>query len=387
MDACRAPARTCEGPEAGALMDATLFPPLRVRQKAATGPAITGGIPYLGLRRGKVSQSASSRALTHATWLPTNMIKPGLVTRRTFLQIGASCLFVPVGRLAAARDSVCLGVIADLHHGLAPRAMERLDTFMQAVSARKPDAILQLGDFNYGTKESQECTDLWNSYSGPRYHVLGNHDMDFVSKEVIVKKWGMPGRYYSFDFGPCHVVVLDRNNLKSDQGFTPYKEANFYVDASLRGYADDAQLAWLREDLASSELPVVAFAHQGLGLPTSMPTASRAIEAVLEEHNLHAEANPVVACFCGHHHIDRYVHKSGIHYAWINSASYYWVGADYGSMAPYTQALYTFLTFYSGGLIEIEACHADWEEPSPAAREFPGASELTPFISARRLEF
>lgn len=308
------------------------------------------------------------------------------VTRRAFLQIGAGCLLLPVGRIAAAKDSVCLGVIADLHHGLDPRAMERLETFMQAASARKPDAILQLGDFNYGTNESQECTDLWNSFNGPRYHVLGNHDMDFVSKEVIVRKWDMPGRYYSFDFGPYHIVVLDRNNLKSDQGYTPYNEANFYVDTSLRGYADDAQLAWLREDLAASRLPVIAFAHQGLGLTTSMPMASRAIEAVLEEHNRNAEGNQVVACFCGHHHIDRYVLKSGIHYAWINSASYYWVGADYGSMAPYTEALYTFLTFHPGGLIEIDACQADWEDPSPAARDYPGAGELTPFISARRLE-
>ncbi len=164
-------------------------------------------------------------------------------------------------------DSVCLGVIADLHHGLAPRAMERLDVFMQAVAKRKPDAILQLGDFNFGTKESDECLDLWNSYTGPRYHVLGNHDMDFMSKDVIVQKWGMPAPYYSFDFDPYHVVVLDRNNLKIDEGYTPYSEANFYVDASLRGYADDTQLAWLYDDLAKSSLPTVVFVHQGLALP------------------------------------------------------------------------------------------------------------------------
>ncbi len=311
---------------------------------------------------------------------------PLQISRRELLKIGTACLLLRPGRSAAQTESVCLGVIADLHHGLAPRAMERLETFMRAVAERKPDAILQLGDFNYGTKESEECLDLWNSFVGPGYHVLGNHDMDFVSKDAIVRKWGMPGRYYSFDFGPYHVVVLDRNNLKADEGYTPYNEANFYVDASLRGYADDAQLAWLRDDLAKSSLPVVVFAHQGLGLPTSMPEASSAIEAVLEEHNSSGADSKVVACFCGHHHIDRYTRKNGIQYLWINSASYYWVGAEYGSMAPYTHALYTFITFRSDGLMEIEASQADWEAPSPADRGFPGAGELTPFISARRLE-
>ncbi len=311
---------------------------------------------------------------------------PRQISRRELLKIGAGCLFLSPGRSIAQTDSVCLGVIADLHHGLAPRAMERLETFMRAVAERKPDAILQLGDFNFGTKESEECLDLWNSFKGPGYHVLGNHDMDFVSKDAIVRKWGMPARYYSFDFGPYHVVVLDRNNLKTDEGYTPYSEANFYVDASLRGYADDAQLAWLRDDLAKSALPIVVFVHQGLGLPTSMPEASSAIEAVLEEHNSNVSDSKVVACFCGHHHIDRHTRKNGIHYLWINSASYYWVGAEYGRMAPYTHALYTFITFRSDGLMEIEACHADWVAPSPADRGFPGAGELTPFISARRLE-
>jgi len=308
------------------------------------------------------------------------------ISRRELLKIGAGGLFLSSHRRRIQPDSVCLGVIADLHHGLAPRAMERLEVFMQAVAKHKPDAILQLGDFNFGTKESHECLDLWNSFPGRRYHVLGNHDMDFVSKDVIVEKWGMPAPYYSFDFGPYHLVILDRNNLKIDEGYTPYSEANFYVDIALRGYADDAQLAWLRDDLAKSSLPTVVFVHQGLGLPTSMPEAGRAIEAVLEEHNSNGGNSKVVACFCGHHHIDRYTHKNGIHYLWINSASYYWVGEEYGSMAPYTNALYTFITFHSNGLIEIEACHTDWADPSPADRGFPKADELTPFISARLLE-
>ncbi|MXY08416.1 MAG: hypothetical protein F4Y61_07185, partial [Rhodothermaceae bacterium] len=79
---------------------------------------------------------------------------PQQISRRELLKIGTACLFLSPGRSTARTDSVCLGVIADLHHGLAPRAMERLESFMRAVAEHKPDAILQLGDFNYGTEES-----------------------------------------------------------------------------------------------------------------------------------------------------------------------------------------------------------------------------------------
>lgn len=308
------------------------------------------------------------------------------ISRRTLLKLGFGGLFLPVRRLISRADSLCLGVIADLHHGLAPRAIERLEEFMSAVRLRKPEAILQLGDFNFGPTRGEECMDLWRTFNGPRYHVLGNHDMDFASKETMVQNWQMPGRYYSFDLGGFHAVVLDRNNLKADAGFIPYSEANFYVDASLRGHADTVQLNWLREDLATTALPVIIFVHQGLGLPTSMSGASRAIEAVLEEHNRKQEGNPVVACFCGHHHIDRYTRKNGIHYVWINSASYYWVGEEYGRMAPYSRALYTFITLHANGVIEIEASQAEWEAPSPSERNYPEAANLTPFIQARRLQ-
>ena len=55
-------------------------------------------------------------------------------------------------------------------------------------------------------------------------------------------------------------------------------------------------------------------------------------------------------------------------------------------MAPYSRALFTFLTLHDNGDIEIEASHAEWESPSPAERNYPDAANLTPFIEARRLQ-
>ena len=283
-----------------------------------------------------------------------------------------------------------MGLIADLHYGLAPDALQRLDDFMQAVDIRKPDVLLQLGDFNFGTPEAGECMRLWQQFDGPTYHVLGNHDMDFESKEKMVDFWEMPAPYYSFDRAGYHFVVLDRNSLKTPDGYVPYEKANFYVDASMRAFAEPEQLEWLRHDLANTSLPTIVFVHQGLGMSELGPNArlsARPIEKILA-NTRDANGRPkVFACFCGHHHLDRYRFKDGIHYVWVNSASYYWVGEKYGRMAFYKDPLFSFLTFYENGVIEIEGSMSSWTEPSPMSLGFPDAGRLNTFISDRRLGF
>jgi 3',5'-cyclic AMP phosphodiesterase CpdA len=281
-----------------------------------------------------------------------------------------------------------MGVIADLHHGLEPRAMERLETFIGDVESREPDCILQLGDFNFGTRQSDECMRLWRQYEGERHHVLGNHDMDFVTKEEIVEFWAMPGPYYSFDAGGYHFVVLDRNVLRTPDGYIHYGRGNFYVDPIMRAHADPEQLEWLADDLSTTGLPTVIFSHQGLGMDDGdgqEAGARKSIETVLEGAN--RDGAKIIACFCGHHHLDRYARKQGIHYVWLNSASYYWVGDAYGRMAPYRDSLYTFVTFHPDGLIEVEGRTTAWDSPTPLERGYPGAAELTPYISARQITY
>ena len=312
------------------------------------------------------------------------------IPRRAFLKLGGSLALFPATRLNPfAQESVfTLGLIADLHHGLAPDAVQRLESFMNAVDEKKPDAVLQLGDFNFGVPESRECMRLWNQFGGPKYHVLGNHDMDFMSKPAMVDFWEMPAPYYSFDRAGFHFVVLDRNSLKTPDGYVPYEEANFYVDASMRSFAEPEQLEWLAEDLQQTNLPTVVFSHQGLGVRFKDEITSEAaseIENILE-NTLDAAGQPKVhACFCGHHHIDRYIQKGGVHYVWINSASYYWVGEDYGRMAFYRDPLYAFLSFYTDGTIHVAGKSTDWIAPDPIELGHPDATELTTFISERSL--
>jgi hypothetical protein len=111
-----------------------------------------------------------------------------------------------------------------------------------------------------------------------------------------------------------------------------------------------------------------------------------AIEGIFDQVNQEVRRPGVVACFCGHHHMDRYNIKNNIHYVWINSASYYWVGDDYGRMAPYRDVLFTFITFRDG-LIEVEGRQTEWQSPTPHERGYPRADELNTYISDRKLRF
>lgn len=311
-----------------------------------------------------------------------------LTRRRWLLQTGGTLLLNAVGTAGTAMNlenqtAWRMGLIADLHYGLAPDALTRLESFMAAVNQQTPDSILQLGDFNYGV-QADECMELWNQFTGPKYHVLGNHDMDKATKAEMVDRWEMPSPYYSFDHKGWHFIVLDRNHLQQEKGkFVDYANANFYVASQLRGFADPAQLEWLQEDLKRTDLPTVVFSHQGLGIDPNEDdeSAAGAIESVLAAAN--AGNNKIKACLCGHHHIDRHNFHAGIHYLWINSASYYWVGEPYGRMAPYTKPLYTFLTFHCDQTIEVQGCDSTWAEPTPQQRAYPDWKKLNTSIKAR----
>ncbi len=313
------------------------------------------------------------------------------ISRRRFLQLAGSTFLLPSVGFAlpqgdSSREALTMGVIADLHHGLAPDAMSRLEVFMDAVAQLKPDAILNLGDFNYGTPQALECKILWEEFRGRKYHVLGNHDLDKTTKKRVMNSWSMKERYYSFDLGGFHFIVLDRNNLKTPKGYVPYAEDNYnQFDEKFRDYADPKQLEWLEADLKKAQLPVVVFVHQGLGVQPQSEARGQ-IEGIFQKANSDGKSK-VIACFCGHQHVDRYAFKHGLHYVWLNSASYVWVGPEYGNLASYKDSLFSFIKFHENGLIEIEGRKSDWKSPSPQERGFPQAKTLTPYISDRQLKF
>jgi len=204
------------------------------------------------------------------------------------------------------------GVISDVHQDIVPDGVDRIRAFAAAVTEAKADFVIQLGDFCIPKEENRVFLAAWNTFGGPRHHVLGNHDMDGgFSREQTAAFYGMPARHYTFDGGSFLGVVLDGND--------PGGRAGGY-----RRYVAADQLAWLEQSLAAAGKPAVVFVHQPLDDDAGIENGAEA-RAVLEKAEA-ARPGSVLATFAGHLHLDYLRAIGGLPYLQVNSASYYWLG-------------------------------------------------------------
>ncbi len=285
-----------------------------------------------------------------------------------------------------------IGWITDVHHGYCADAEQRLATFIQQAEKAKPEFIIQGGDFCHPTAEAKSFINVWNQFKGPKYHVLGNHDMDKGNKQAIMNLWQMEQPYYSFDRGGFHFVILDCNYILKDGKYLPFEYANFYIDAKNRDLVNPEQIAWLADDLKQTKLQSIIVSHQAfdeIWTGNSVPNR-QLIRQVIEEANREAGFMKVIACFCGHHHLDDHSIINNVHYFQINSASYYYVGDGFGSdgsKAMYADPLYCFVTIDPKGEIIIEGRSSQFMSPTPAEKKYPDAEKISASISDRKMGF
>ena len=233
-------------------------------------------------------------------------------------------LICSLGRLEA--QSVKFAVISDIHQDLMCDCEHRLQVFLEAAKKAKVDFIIDLGDFAFPKESNAEFIKLWRDCPIEKYNVIGNHDADVCSKQEFMDYVGMKSRYYSFDKGGIHFVVLDANHIYKDGKYIPYKNGNFYVPAHMREFIDPEQIEWLKKDLQQTNLRCLIFCHQSL----EMGVGNReTVRAVLEEENKRVGYTKVFASLNGHHHTNYEKEINGIMYIQINSASDQWLGDKY----------------------------------------------------------
>jgi len=284
------------------------------------------------------------------------------------------------------------GLCADVHKDIMHDGEARLWVFVEAMQRADVDFVVQLGDFCRPYDYNRAFLSIWEGLDMPRYHVLGNHEVDGgFTREQALEYWGAERRYYSFDRGGCHFVVLDGNDVRegAPEGYPRY-------------VAPD-QLAWLRDDLAGTAARTFLFSHQTLEADDGLENAAE-LRNLLEAENGRAGWNKVAASFSGHHHIDGAVTLGGIHYIQINSMSNFWMGEQYQCVrygdevdaeypfikytAPYRDPLYAVVTVDDGALT-IEGVGSEWAGPSPAELGYPVAGmeeRIAPRIASVRLE-
>jgi len=308
------------------------------------------------------------------------------IDRRTFCATG-------FGLLAASPSSVRFGMIADIHHNRMPGAQDRLNAFLSASGNRSLDFLIQLGDFCDGysfalTPEQKEFLKTWHEFRAVKYSILGNHEMDHGGKAQIMDRLEMPKSYYSFDVNGFHFVVLDCLHVNDNGKIVDYVNGNYFKrPASEINLVDPAQLEWLAADLKATSLPTIVFTHpcvNSFWYPGAETTRAN-VRDILTRTNRQAGWQKVIACFSGHHHVDHHSELAGVHYLLVNSASYYWVGPAYGSLAKYRDPLFTFVTIASSGSLTIEGKNSVFVPPTPDELHHPDAPHLTASIEARNI--
>jgi predicted MPP superfamily phosphohydrolase len=145
----------------------------------------------------------------------------------------------------------------------------RLRQLRGIVESRRPDFVLVTGDLvrdalRVGEEEARGYFDLYldeiRQFPVPVWNVPGNHDNFGIERHLshvsaahplygkAMYRQRLGPTYYSFTYGGIHFVGLDSVDI---------------ADEWYYGHVDDAQLAWLRADLAQvpGGTPVVTFNH------------------------------------------------------------------------------------------------------------------------------
>ncbi len=198
--------------------------------------------------------------------------------RRQFLTrvaggAGGFVLTIPVGSCNFDdSQKVEFGICTDIHQDIIHDAPRRLRAFLGAAEKREVDFVIDLGDFCFPIPKNREFLESWARSPLEKHNVLGNHDMDKGTKQDFMQFVGMPERYYSFDKGSMHYVVLDANNIFVGGEYQSYDHGNFYRPANERGYVDPPQLEWLKKDLSQTTKRCIIFSHPELGeCPRGLP--------------------------------------------------------------------------------------------------------------------
>ncbi len=246
-------------------------------------------------------------------------------TRRKFVLTSLAVLATPGWARGAGSGRLRFGMLTDSHYAdyasRGNRHYRESVAKMRECVDRMNDAevalLVELGDFNDGARKPAEDDALryladieaeFARFAGPRYHALGNHNMDALSKPQVlgqIENTGIdPDRsFYSFDRGGLHFVVLDPN-FRADGA--PYDRGNFrWTDANI----PPDQIDWLKQDLDAAQKPAIIFLHQLLDGEGSIYVNNAAdVRKALE-----ASGN-TLAVFQGHHHSGSYRRIEGIHY-------------------------------------------------------------------------
>ncbi|MGI5824801.1 MAG: fibronectin type III domain-containing protein [Bacillota bacterium] len=243
---------------------------------------------------------------------------------------------------------------------------EWADLVTKAVSANDFAFALMGGDM---VQEESSVTN-WNMFlnsagknfaSLPMLAVTGNHETngqtgmpENMTEYLALPTNGPEGfaeRFYSYDYGSCHIVVLDSNVFSGEAELTAEDLAKIKN--------------WFAEDLANSDAvwKIVAMHHPAYAVVTD-----KIADQVMENWVEVFEDAQVDLVLCGHQHIYMRTHpmyqgklnQKGITYVMGNSGSKYYSKADVFYSAKMIENTSTYQAVsIDGDKLTLNTCGAD----------------------------
>lgn len=249
-------------------------------------------------------------------------------------------------------EMVRFGYATDVQYGTEsvpdddPRSMgdDKLRVAIEAWNERGVDLGIIGGDYIDPAEDApkkaaiadlRHLEGVFAELEAPRYHTMGNHDLDVLNKEEFIANTVMEAPHYSFEEGGYRFIFLDANYSEPDDEAGYDGNGHDFKDT----WVNPSQLAWLEDELDDSDRPVLVFSHQclsatGVTYVGNAPEIRRILEA----------SDKVVGVFSGHAHRNERMVVGDIPYFVMNAMTSY---------KPHRNA-FGVVRIYEGGWMLVE---------------------------------
>jgi alkaline phosphatase len=249
---------------------------------------------------------------------------------KTTIRIRLGALLAPLPeipfRFALATDSHFSEkeALEDKHYA---EALLKMEEFVKTVNEHDCAFAIHLGDFKDEDLEPDRATTLeylgkmereFSKFRGMRYHCLGNHDLDSITKEDFLGQVENAGitsgkGHYSFEINSLKFVVLDANfDAEGRDHF--FREGGDWENPTV----PEEQLTWLKNELAASPYPCMILCHHPLYGYVKNGHKYH-VSNYLDVRRILEDSRKVVAVFNGHMHEEMFHEINDIQYLAMNS--------------------------------------------------------------------
>lgn len=256
------------------------------------------------------------------------------ITRRSFLlKSGLATLgYTLMGaKYPSIADPILrFGVVTDSHYADREKqgtryyrqSLEKMQECISVFNQEKVDFAIHLGDFKDQDREQRTEDTLsylkalefiYAQFNGPRYHCVGNHDVDSITKQQFLQNItnsNIPNTdsYYQFISNDIQFIVLDANFDKDGRDHFYLEGANWQ---DIR--VPKPEVKWLKKVLKKNKRPTIVFCHHPL-FEYQKDDHTYHIQNYKEIQQVLEKSDQVLAVFQGHTHEERHQVINGIHY-------------------------------------------------------------------------